>query len=146
MLYKMVSILLLFLLFLPLGGLTADHFPTSHPIPTILFLHPQTFTVSFFFSYLNLQQDARTNQNKKQTTSKGKLLLTDRGAEKAGFIHLASHPSQVQPVLWWPAWLLLKANGEEQKSSVMHILCLSGVCTLLVWIFLVNRTQQMLIK
>lgn len=59
----MVSILLLFLLFLPLGGLAADHFPTSHPIPTILFLHPQTFTVSFFFfSYLNLQQDARTKQ------------------------------------------------------------------------------------
>lgn len=144
MLYKMVSILLLFLLFLPLGGLAADHFPTSHPIPTILFLHPQTFTVSFFslIWIFNRMQE----QNKKQTTSKGKLLLTDRGAEQAGFVHLASHPSQVQPVLWWPAWLLLKANGEEQKSSVMHILCLSGVCTFLVWIFLVNRTQQMLIK
>lgn len=144
MLYKMVSILLLFLLFLPLGGLTADHFPTSHPVPTILFLHPQTFTLFFHLSHswiFNRMQE----QNKKQTTRKGKL-PTDRGAERAGFIPLASHTSQVQPVLWWPARLLLKANGEELKSSVMHTLCLSDVYTFLVWIFLVNRTQQMLIK
>lgn len=68
MLYKMVSILLLFLLFLPLGGLAADHFPTSHPIPTILFLHPQTFTVSFFslIWIFNRMQEQNKKANHKQ--------------------------------------------------------------------------------
>lgn len=95
MLYKMVSILLLFLLFLPLGGLTADHFPTSHPIPTILFLHPQTFTVFFLFSSYHTAESSTgcKNKTKNKPQGRGSCLLTQRNWKSRLYTLSLSHLS-----------------------------------------------------